>query len=400
MRIKLLVFPLLMLYLITCRDEITQPPVSSDATSLEYNFKIKAYPDAGSVFTDFKFAIEETENREFKSKQYKIELDLDNDGVYDKKFDNVDSIITKIQVLWANKIQAKLTFGNDEFYCSTEVFVTYLERILYGQGMTIFEPHIYNSQKIIITWGGSESNGRYALHMLNFDGTGDNCIFCSNENIHTHEMHCSQLSFDNNRIFWNASSRLYFYDFLIGEEEVIEFYYSHYYEPGRICWGLDNNKIFLIDDDGEGVNYIDVENNFDLYSVTAFGEFLCAVPGNEDLIAIMEKAAETDSVIYSNLYYYSLSQSKVVEEFKEIAGFNSFRVIDEGKKIFIEDPLLIYDLYKDKYYYIWFDDIDLSNHQVGETDITMEGYRAIISVHSDDTLEDGLWTFYLPIGLM
>ena len=292
-----------------CKDDSPNEPQKVEKQQThDFNFSMDIYPDIGSLETQFKFTFAEAEGQTIDSLFYFIELDLNGDGTYDKVCYDIDSVKTNFSNTGLRTVTAKFVFGESEFFCSSEAVVVDLIKAVPGQNHVIFEPNIYNSLKMVITWSGYEVRG-HKLHMLDLQGNYEGCIFCDVPGVDTTEMHCPQLSFDGKRIVWDTGLDLYFYDFENPVNDAVIIYTPWYYEPGRVCWSLDNDKLFVIDTDRNGVNYIDINDNFSIKKVTDFGEYLCVVPSDPDLIAIMEDAGSfsSDSVKLSNLKYYSLS---------------------------------------------------------------------------------------------
>lgn len=390
----------LLLFLFACSENSTnEADLLEKEPVYNFTFLMNSYPEIGGLFTQFNFTIADSEGKKIDSLIYKIQLDLNNDGIYESNYFDVNNVKAGFTSTGKKKVNGKVLIGKSEFPFSSDVIVTELINILPGQNRAIFEPHIYNSKKIIITWGGYNVGG-HALHMLDINGSYEGCIFCSQVGINIDEMHCSQLSFDGKKIFWDRGTKLYYYNFDTNLDYAPLMYSTGYYEPGKICWSLDSKKVFAVDTDGLGINSIDVNNNFNIDKITDFGKFVCIVPGNEDLIAIMEaaNAISSDSIKMSNLKFFSLSQGKTIKEYNDIKGFNSFRVIDNGTKIFIEDPFLIYDLITQKYYNIVFDEVDLSRHMEGESDITIKGDKIIFSIFNQDQSKQNLYMFNIPIN--
>lgn len=393
---KIAVFLIFSLFVfLGCGDNAVNEPKIDDTQNVE--FVLNVFPVIGGPNTEFNFSLKEKSGYDFDVINYQIKIDFDKDGVYETELENKASLKHILHSIGKKEINGKIKFGTKEYSFTNTVFVVEPQIILEGQSRFIYEPQIYNSPKIVFTWGGDDANGNHALHMMDYDGSNRTCIFCGVDGIDIGEMHSGFMSPNGEKIIWNRGGRTYL-SYIYTNQFENNIFDPNYYEPGKMFWSLTSDKLFMIDDDGEGVLYL-YGINFIARDVVDYGKFISAVPGQDLQIAILnESELSTDDSVKSNLNIYDLVSLSVIKEYKNIPAFGSFKVIDNGKKLYFEKPMMIYDLEKNKANYLWFDEIPFAQHSEGESDITIEGDKIIFSVFDNDYDKRNFYMFNIPIN--
>ncbi|KAB2838585.1 MAG: hypothetical protein F9K45_11145, partial [Melioribacteraceae bacterium] len=365
----------------------------------DVNFSLNVFPNIGGTATEFKFNVKEISGYGFDALNYTVKIDFDQDGTYETELKNSASVNHVFSNNGKKIINGIIKIGNSEFSFSNTIFIVEPQLLLAGQQRFIYEPQIYNTPKIIFTWGGDDANGNHALHMMDYDGSNRTCIFCGVEGIDIAEMHCGLLSPDGRKLIWDSTGDIVGYDFFNSNGDAYFIYDSKYYEHGKIFWSLSGDKLFMIDNDSEGVFYLPNNGSGMKRNVVDYGEFISPVPDQDLQIAVLTESPEsTQDSIKGDLKIFSIASSSVVKEYKNLPAFGSFRVINGGRKLFFEKPMIIYDLEKNKANYLWFDEIPFAQHSEGDSDITIEGDKIIFSVFHNDYDKRNLYMFNIPIN--
>lgn len=381
--------------ILSCSEDTTIEPVIDDTQNAE--FILNVFPNIGGSNTEFNFILKEKSDYDFDVFNYQIKFDFDKDGVYETELHNKASLKHIFHSVGKKEIKGKIKIGAEEYSFTNTVLVVEPQIILEGQSRFIFEPQIYNSSKIVFTWGGDDANGNHALHMMDYDGSNRSCIFCGVEGIDIAEMHSGFLSPNGEKVIWNSGGHTYLSNVNSNQFEN-NIFNPNYYEAGKMFWSLTSDKLFMIDDDGEGVLYF-YGIGFSQRDVVDYGKFISAVPGQNLQIAIMtESELSTIDSMKSDLKIFDLVSLSVIKEYKNLPAFGSFKVIDNGKKLYFEKPMMIYDLEKQKANYLWFDEIPFEQHSEGDSDITIEGDKIIFSVFHNDYDKRNLYMFNIPIN--
>ena len=389
------------LLLSACSDDeinIVDNPLEDEIDLYQYEFYLQPSKDFGSTKTKFDFLIKEKTDVYPSLDSSTIKFDFDNDGIYE-----IGSNLFSLSTVLFNSaniynIKANIMVGERSFNCSAKVIVVEPIVLMESTEAYIFEPHIFNSKKISFT-SAANGIGHHGIQIMNLDGSNVHCLFCDVGSINYHEQHCSLISFDESKLIFNNQGTLRYYDLIANDGTIKDLFKPGYYEVGKVCWGSNSDKFYFINDSKYGINYLSTDD-FSIHSFANLGEFVCSIPSKNQLAVLTHTNPDLrdnlDTLRTCNLHVYDETTSIEVAVYNNIPGYGPFRIIDNGTKLFFEKPMMIYNLETQKEWYIDFDELDLSTHSIGESDISSNGKQLIFSLFNNDN-NRSLYSVDIPI---
>lgn len=380
-----LTFSLFVIFsLISCSENriinFNKPVIDNSYSEITFSDKLElfSYPNFGSIHTKFKFNI--------RLKDSSISLNnVRYDYTFNKEYDTTatiwDTVKTKFSLFGYNTVIASIELEDKSVIsCSTKIWVTEPKKI-FSDGGALFEPNFYNGHTISLTHGSHHRVQFIDIATLEID----ECYFCGFNSSRFDEMHYSVLSFDGNKLMFDNGIKYYFcyYDLEKNDSITVDLPINIPRQPtGQITWSLDNNSVYYVALENYQLSGIKSYNLItkEISDIYSKGDFICIVPDQPDKLAILEKTSDSTS----NLIIYNIFAKLVENVFEDIPFYAPFRMLRDKDRIYFDGELAFYSLSKRNIYYLQFDELNLSNHTIGEADINMDGNKIIIGTWQGD----------------